>query len=609
MRPAGRERGIIVLMLLVVLALTAASALLLTDLNANRASPAAVARQTATALAEARGALLGYAAAYPDRAGVNSRTAGPGLLPCPDTRLDSNDVAGQADSPCALSSATETGLLPWRTLALPDLRDGTGAPLWYALANGYRNNPAGVVNSDTPAGLRLDNCRLDGRSIAALVLAPGAPLGGQQRNADALATRYQASHYLEEANASRGDGCFGSTTGASANDVLVAIDREALNAVMERRVLAEVLRALRRYAADPEANDRNGQDPVCLAASAAGDCDTALPWLSPWAPPASSPFAGVVGTRIGQLPLRRVGESFAAPYLARWTLASGTLTSTGVSPPSAACLRDTAQPCVVQPPGFLAGTVLRRDAAAEGASRCRWPGGSALVCERSVAVADAGGSGNTLVRHETIAFSGLPRQIQRPDATHLRREATSLKAEILPAGAGLDISMEDAVRNPAGQVQAMGASRLRLEAGAPVNEFVVEDVPLDLEVDDDGQLEPVNRASPGELPAWFVANRWQDYVLVAYSPALAPGSGGRACTAGADCLVLARRSPDGNAQTLDDVTGLVLLAGAALPSQRRSAGDPAQWFEGDNARLDGQFTEQAPDARFNDRLRRLESHD
>ena len=81
MRPAGRERGIIVLMLLVVLALTAASALLLTDLNANRATPAAVARQTATALAEARGALLGYAAAYPDRAGVNSRTAGPGLLP------------------------------------------------------------------------------------------------------------------------------------------------------------------------------------------------------------------------------------------------------------------------------------------------------------------------------------------------------------------------------------------------------------------------------------------------------------------------------------------------------------------------------------------------
>jgi hypothetical protein len=52
-----------------------------------------------------------------------------------------------------------------------------------------------------------------------------------------------------------------------------------------------------------------------------------------------------------------------------------------------------------------------------------------------------------------------------------------------------------------------------------------------------------------------------------------------------------------------------LLAGAALPSQQRSAGDPAQWFEGDNARLGGQFTEQAPDARFNDRLRRLESHD
>jgi hypothetical protein len=73
--------------------------------------------------------------------------------------------------------------------------------------------------------------------------------------------------------------------------------------------------------------------------------------------------------------------------------------------------------------------------------------------------------------------------------------------------------------------------------------------------------------------------------------------------------VLTRRAADGAAQTLDDVTGLVVLAGATLPSQQRSSGAPAQWFEGDNARLGGQFTEQAPDASFNDRLRRLEIHD
>jgi hypothetical protein len=272
-------------------------------------------------------------------------------------------------------------------------------------------------------------------------------------------------------------------------------------------------------------------------------------------------------------------------------------------------VRDTTQPCAVQPPGFLAGTVLRREAATVGVPTCRWPGGHALVCERSVAVADAGGSGNTLVRRETLAFSGLPRQLRPPDATHLRREAARLNAELLPVGASIDISLEDSLRDAAGRVQTLGISRLRLDAGAPVNAFAVEDIPLDLEVDDDGQLEPADRASPGELPAWFVANHWQDYVLVAYSPALAPGNSGRPCMADIDCLALTRSVLGGATQTLNDVAGVVVLAGAALPTQRRNADDPAQWFEGDNARLDGRFSEQAPDASFNDRLRRLDAHD
>lgn len=102
-------------------------------------------QQTALALAQARDALIGFAVASSGR---------PGDLPCPD--LD-NDGSADAVPGCSASSS-RIGRLPWRTLDLPDLRDGNGERLWYAVSDNFKNNPrtacsivghSGCLNSDT----------------------------------------------------------------------------------------------------------------------------------------------------------------------------------------------------------------------------------------------------------------------------------------------------------------------------------------------------------------------------------------------------------------------------------------------------------------------------
>src|SRR5688572_7702946 len=105
--------------------------------------------KTAAALALAKEALIGYAASAPNR---------PGALPCPDTDND-----GSANGPSVGNGECTSylGRLPWRTLALPDLRDGSGERLWYAISPVFRNWPTagpffpGVLNSDTPGALAI----------------------------------------------------------------------------------------------------------------------------------------------------------------------------------------------------------------------------------------------------------------------------------------------------------------------------------------------------------------------------------------------------------------------------------------------------------------------
>lgn len=150
-------------------------------------------RQSERVLAYARDALIAYAADHPVNASV-----GPGYLPCPD--LDNDGWAEATCGSLAGDSGQEQrlGRLPWKTLGLPDLRDGHGERLWYAVSSKYKGllncgasrgcvdmSPAvalGTITVRDPSGLVLqdatvrDPARAAAGGAVAVVFAPGPPL-------------------------------------------------------------------------------------------------------------------------------------------------------------------------------------------------------------------------------------------------------------------------------------------------------------------------------------------------------------------------------------------------------------------------------------------------
>jgi hypothetical protein len=196
--------------------------------------------QTTRVLAQAKEALIAFAATYPDYypAGTPNTTEGPGQLPCPDT-----DDNGVADPPCgAVGLVPDTRRLPWRQLGLFDLRDGSGERLWYAVSGNHKNNAkTSPLNSETPGTLTIDGVG----DFVAVVLAPGPALDGQSRGAVLV-----NSDYLEGGNEDGDEHFFSGPIGASFNDRLIGVTRDDLMRAAERRVMGEVRLLLNRYRVD-----------------------------------------------------------------------------------------------------------------------------------------------------------------------------------------------------------------------------------------------------------------------------------------------------------------------------------------------------------------------
>jgi len=153
----SRQSGVAFLLLIVVLVLSTAT-LMITQISRNQQT---IARSTNTvdAMRLSRDALLGYALSQ----------SVPGVLPCPDADGDGDsDVIG---SGCSAVAAW----LPFRTLGLDDIRDSSGAKLWYAVDPNYTHGVA-PFNSSSVSNLHANN------EIAAFVLlAPNVSLDGQVR--------------------------------------------------------------------------------------------------------------------------------------------------------------------------------------------------------------------------------------------------------------------------------------------------------------------------------------------------------------------------------------------------------------------------------------------
>jgi len=199
---------------------------------------------TAKALAAARDALIGRAASDDNR---------PGSLPCPDrvTNIPGTNVPndGIADLLSGNECPSYVGRLPWRTLDLPDLRDGSGERLWYALSRAFRDDDsAQPINSNTVGTLSVSGS-VTANNVIAIVFAPGAVVGSQVRDGS---NAQDVANYLEGGNQASGTTAFvAAARSATFNDQLLAIGADALLPVVEARVAREARVVLNAFYNDP----------------------------------------------------------------------------------------------------------------------------------------------------------------------------------------------------------------------------------------------------------------------------------------------------------------------------------------------------------------------
>jgi type II secretory pathway pseudopilin PulG len=255
----GQQRGAVLMIMLVIMIVGIAAILV------NSLSSAALknARQetTSNALAQAKDALLGRAV---------SDSNMPGSLPCPDTNDD-----GSAELLSGNNCPSYIGRLPWKTLGLPDLRDGSGERLWYALSPAFRDdNSAQPLNSNTKGTLLVYNT--DGVSLqtqagynaVAVIFSPGSALGSQTRNT--VAQQNSAANYLDIANGQNNSSASGpfiaGTQSATFNDQLLYITTKDLIPLVEQRVAGEVKRVLANYYRDSGCNCYPWADSVAQSA-------------------------------------------------------------------------------------------------------------------------------------------------------------------------------------------------------------------------------------------------------------------------------------------------------------------------------------------------------
>lgn len=170
---------------------------------------------TRQALTEAKQALIGFAA---------TASQGPGHFVCPD---DDND----GDS-SGITCSASVGRLPWKTLDLTDLRDGSGERLWYAVSPNFINKVGNPVHTDTKGQIIVNG--LAANEVIAVVFAPGPAINGQTRGGS---DELHIQNYLEEANANSTPNEFESRVStATFNDELLVIRAEDIFDVVEQAV-------------------------------------------------------------------------------------------------------------------------------------------------------------------------------------------------------------------------------------------------------------------------------------------------------------------------------------------------------------------------------------
>jgi hypothetical protein len=248
---AASQHGQIIILTVLILAL--GTGFLVYSMTEFRATGYSKNVKTDKALTMAKEALIGRAVADSNH---------PGSLPCPDTNDD-----GIAEIFVGSACPSYIGRLPWKTLELPDLRDGDGERLWYMLTPAFRDNiTVEPLNTDTIGNITVysgDSTTILTNRAAAVIFAPGSPIGTQVRSSTqsaacpvtgtTIAQSLCATNYLETVssvnNANATGPYISAPETATFNDRLMAIDSVELMTAAETRAAREILNALSAYKA------------------------------------------------------------------------------------------------------------------------------------------------------------------------------------------------------------------------------------------------------------------------------------------------------------------------------------------------------------------------
>lgn len=504
-------------------------------------------------LRQARDALVAWAALRP---------TGPGHLPCPDL-----DDDGDSEGAACGTAATRIGRLPWRTLALPDLRDATGERLWYAVSRCFLERPIGTELAICPNGYRV-NSDLRGaldvtglapqNEVIAIVFAPGAALGGQNRSA---AGKNIAANYLEGENGDAANNRFAALTaclasdcpGGPFNDKLLVIRATDLFPVVEnmvaKRLETEIAPLARYYRDSWAALGGPGFFPFAVP------FNPGLPGGPPGGLPAAASFCGTPGQASGHLP----GTSSCFG----WNAAGATVAETG--PPSGFYLGGACAPAPAGEPDTTRLAALKCTA--------HYTGGSPAI---TITIPPLQNAGATLIVAEqgTVRFGTPPSYL-----------ATAWGALTTTNVTGADVTVQYSGNLPA----------------QPIGGSYTETITIPIY-----SAQTRYQQTAGVDTSWFFNNEWYRNTYYAVVPQRLPAfpPGGN-CTAGLNCLTVTGLTvPNDNKQAVFVLSGQPII-GATRPNATL-----ANYFEDDNveelaapapATLNT-FVQQRRSAAFNDKV-------
>lgn len=523
-------------------------------------------------LAQAKDALIGYAATNSNR---------PGALPCPDLNAPGSANEGTAAGTCS-SLAQQVGRLPWKTLNLPDLRDASGERLWYALSDNFRDASGKVVNSDTPGTLELNGNPAPGspytatslaNSVVAIVFAPGAAVSGQTRDPSNTANLTLVSNYLDGANgdsanddvfvsALASDGVTSATTCGSQptpcafNDILLAVTHADLFSVVDGIITTKL------------------KTDIAPIVASYFNVWGAYPFPASFVDPttATSAWSGVAGNIGGLLPLSDTTSRFTWVTSPKPTIAISWSGSVGqistFTPPSCTNTTATQLSCFIR---YRNGTPI------------------VTISARVAAI----GSGFTMFYNSS---TGNPEKLTLDEFDYDNNFLT---------GTGLTSTASHTVTsgslNSDGSLNLSYSAKLAYQGGSYLTRTLT--------------LKSVSRMSFFSSPtadypfltdqltsssysqsAWFANNEWYRLLQYAVPARYAPGGAAGACSN--DCLTVNGLSSPNN-----DKRAILVFASRAIASQTRPSANMTDYFEAQNSSpADRIFESNVRSNTFNDKV-------